>query len=333
MKQAIAAALLLLGGCVAGGIPVPPGGTALHPPQLVEDALIAEDGARLPMREWLPETTVAATILAVHGFNDYSNAFAGPAAEWAKQGIATFAYDQRGFGAAPDRGRWVGVQRLGEDLVVASQLVARRYPAVPHFILGESMGGAVVIAAMTGTDGIPKPVTDGIILSAPAVWGRASMNIFERTALWFGDRIAPGMTLTGSGLHIQASDNIEMLRALGRDPLVIKGTRVDTIKGLVDLMDKAQAAAPYLRAPTLLLYGAHDELIPPEPMRQFVASLPRKGADERRTAYYANGYHMLLRDLEAPVVMHDVESWIADQKAPLPSGADRYALAFLNPGS
>jgi alpha-beta hydrolase superfamily lysophospholipase len=331
MKQAVAAALLL-GGCVVGTVSVPPG-ISPHRPLLVEDALIAEDGARLPMRLWLPETNVAATILAVHGFNDYSNAFAGPAAEWAKHGIATFAYDQRGFGAAPDNGRWVGTQRLGEDLVIASQLVARRYPTVPHYILGESMGGAVVIAAMTGTKDIPKPVADGIILSAPAVWGRDRMNIFERSALWVGDRVAPGMTLTGSGLHIQASDNIEMLRALGRDPLVIKATRVDTIKGLVDLMDEALAAAPYLRAPTLLLYGAHDEVIPPGPIRQFVAGLPKVGADECRLAYYANGYHMLLRDLEAPTVMTDIESWIGDRTAPLPSGADRDALGFLNPGS
>ncbi len=171
MKQAVAAALLLAG-CVAGTVPDPPG-TALHPPRLVEDALIAEDGARLPMREWLPDTDVTATILAVHGFNDYSNAFASPAAEWAKHGIATFAYDQRGFGDAPDRGQWVGTQRLGEDLVIASQLVAHRYPTVPHYIIGESMGGAVVIAAMTRTKGVPKPVADRIALSRRPPCGAA----------------------------------------------------------------------------------------------------------------------------------------------------------------
>ncbi len=117
------------------------------------------------------------------------------------------------------------------------------------------------------------------------------MNIFERTALWLGVRIAPGMTLTGSGLGIKPSDNIEMLRALSRDPLVIKATRVETIKGLVDLMDQALDAAPYLHGPTLLLYGAHDELIPPTPMHQFIADLPKQRAGEFRVAYYANGYH------------------------------------------
>jgi len=326
------AAALLLVGCAAGTVPMPPE-SQLHRPQLVQDAIIAEDGARLPLRIWVPDTPVVATILALHGFNDYSNAYAGPAAEWAKHGIATFAYDQRGFGQAPDRGLWVGTQRLGEDLVIASQLVARRYPDVPHYIVGESMGGAVVIAAETGVEGIPKPVADGIILSAPAVWGRQQMNIFERTALWIGDRVAPGMTLTGQGLNIQASDNIEMLRALGRDPLVIKATRIDTIKGLVDLMGEAQAAAPRLTEPTLLLYGAHDELIPDDAMRKMIAELPKKGAAHRRVAYYENGYHMLMRDLDAKLVLHDVESWVLDPAAPLPSGADRNSLQLFAMGS
>ena len=54
---------------------------------------------------------VRAVILALHGFNDYSNAFEGPGEVWAGHGIATYAYDQRGFGAAPERGLWPGTRR------------------------------------------------------------------------------------------------------------------------------------------------------------------------------------------------------------------------------
>src|SRR5262249_47536372 len=46
---------------------------------------------------------VRAVILALHGFNDYSHAFAMPGPLWAEQGIATYAYDQRGFGGTPMR--------------------------------------------------------------------------------------------------------------------------------------------------------------------------------------------------------------------------------------
>ena len=101
----------------------------------------------------------------------------------------------------------------------------------------------------------------------------------SRLALWAGLRLIPGLTLTGRGLKIQASDNVAMLRALARDPLVIHEIRVDTIYGLVDLMDAALDSAPFLEAPLLIMYGAKDEIVPKNPdptfCRQIVGPMPR----------------------------------------------------------
>ncbi|MGO8916276.1 MAG: lysophospholipase [Stellaceae bacterium] len=333
---------LLLAGCAGQGTghlaalatasdAAPPAGPPAAP-ALADTVLIAGDGARLPLRAWLPEDRPRAVILGLHGFNDYSNAFAAPAAVWAKDGIATYAYDQRGFGEAPLRGRWPGTQQLADDLATASRLLKARYPGTPLYCLGESMGGAVVAAAASGGAGAPRPACDGLILAAPAVWGRATMNVFERTALWTGDTFFPDMTLTGRGLNIMPSDNIAMLRELSRDPLVIKETRVAAVKGLVDLMDTALASAPDVTVPMLMLYGDRDELVPREPTERFIEALPFPERRTRRIAWYEAGYHMLLRDLEGPLVWRDVESWIGDHAAPLPSGADQRASAVLFAG-
>ena len=227
-------------------------------PRFTAAAFVTADGRHLPLRRWLPAGRVKAVILALHGFNDYSNAFTAPAKEWARDGIATYAYDQQGFGAAPEHGRWPGRAVLAADTAAACGVLRRLYPGVPLYLLGESMGGAVAVVAMTGEAGTLVPYVDGVILTAPAVWGRATMGLMPRVALWIAARVMPGLTLTGQGLHILASDNIPMLRALGRDPLVIKETRVDAIWGLVNLMDAALAAAPRLRVPLLVMYGEHD---------------------------------------------------------------------------
>jgi len=113
-----------------------------------------------------------------------------------------------------------------------------------------------------------------------------------------------------------------MLRALARDPFVLKGARIDTMYGLVDLMGDALAAAPRLGLPLLLMYGAHDQLVPRNAMAAFTARLPPAAGDRRRLAYYPKGYHLLLRDLDGEGVAADVASWIADPTAPLPSRAD-----------
>ncbi len=307
---------------------VPPGPTVaeagLHPDL---GQVQMADGARLPLRRWLPPEAASprAAVVAVHGFNDYSNAFAEVGPFLAERGIAVYAYDQRGFGNGPHRGLWAGGEGLAADLVTVANLVRRRHPQAPLYILGESMGGAVAMVAATAA---AQPPADGLILSAPAVWARSTMPYYQRIALWFAARMVPWMTLTGRSLDILPSDNIEMLRALSADPAVIKETRVDAIAGLVDLMDAALAAAPRLHMPVLVLYGENDEVIPSRPTYRMIAELPDNPAPQR-IAIYPEGWHMLMRDLQAEVVLRDIAGWILRRDEPLPSGADAHARRVL----
>ncbi len=330
-RAALAAPLLLLAGCgppadteirFARSAPPRPAAEAGAPARFTDSEFITDDGTRLPLRKWLPRDGVKAVILALHGFGDYSHAFEMPAQVWAERGIATYAFDQRGFGAAPGHGLWAGTGQLAGDAITASRIVRRIHPGRPLYLLGESMGSAVAILAVTGAASGAAADPDGVILSAPAVWSRSTMDLVPRLALFAGVRLFPDMVLTGRGLRVQASDNLPMLKALAQDPLVYKGARIDAIYGLVDLMDDAFAAAPRLPAPTLLLYGAHDEVIPRRPIAEFVAHLPPDPGHIRRLAYYGQGYHLLLRDLDRAVVAGDVASWALDRGAKLPSRAD-----------
>jgi alpha-beta hydrolase superfamily lysophospholipase len=314
-------ALVLVASCAP--LIVPPG-PAVTEPRLATDAIVAVDGALLPLKSWLPAGQPKAVIVGLHGFNDYSNAFARPSRYLTEHGIAVYAFDQRGFGAAPNTGRWAGDAAMVDDADAALRLVAARNPDVPLYLLGESMGGATAILAMTRRD---APPVAGLILAAPAVWGRRDMNFVERAVLWVSAHSLPWMTVSGRGLNILPSDNIEMLRELGRDRLVIKDSRIDTLKDLVDLMDDAYDAAPSIKGPALLLYGELDQVVPPEPSYAVMAALDgRKGVVR---AVYPHGYHMLLRDLQADVVLADIVAWIEHPDAALPSGADRRASAVL----
>jgi alpha-beta hydrolase superfamily lysophospholipase len=289
------------------------------------DALIARDGARLPLRRWEPEAQKPwAVLVALHGFNDYSNAFDAAARHWAEKGVVTYAIDQRGFGRAAETGLWAGIDAMVADLRALAATAKLRHPGLPLHVLGDSMGGAVAMVTLARH---PDSPIDGAILAAPAVWGRRHLGAIKRGALWLTAHSLPWLTLTPEGLDIQASDNIAMLRRLGKDRLVIKKTRVDAIWGLVNLMDAAFAAADGIEAPLLLLYGAKDEVIPRQPTAEVLAKVMATG--RARAAYYANGYHMLLRDLRAAAVLGDVLAWIRDHRAPLPSGAEARARKWL----
>ena len=325
LRGLLAAAVLLLAtACAPQFVPA---GPPVAAPSLAADHWVTADGTELPLRAWRPEDAPEAVILALHGFNDYSAAFAAPGTWWAERGIATYAYDQRGFGEAPHRGRWAGSETLSGDLVELAGLLRARHPGTPLFVLGESMGGAVAMVAVAEH---PAFAADGVILSAPAVWARSTMPGYQRIALEIVAHLVPWGRLTGEGVRIQASDNIEMLRALGRDPLIIKRTRVDAVYGLTDLMDQALASSGRISTRLLLLYGERDEVIPKAPTLEAWNALPADAKTRQRLALYQDGWHMLMRDLGAETVLDDVAAWIVDPGAPLPSGADRHADVVLS---
>jgi alpha-beta hydrolase superfamily lysophospholipase len=292
-------------------------------PRLDGEHVVTADGVELPLRSWMPQGNPRAVVIALHGMNDYSNAFDAAGKQLAAAGIATYAYDQRGFGQAPHVGKWAGMATMANDLKTVRAVIGARHPGLPVYLLGESMGGAVAMVARTDSEPV---AADGLILVAPAVWGRANMSIFEKVGLFLTAHTVPWMHLSAAGLKITPSDNVEMLRALSRDPLVIKKTRVDTIWGMVDLMDAAYGRAAELRGPMLMLYGKHDEIIPKEPSFVVMRALKPHGA---RIAYYDQGYHMLLRDLQGPAVIADIAAWIFDRDAKLPSGAEEAAAVLF----
>jgi len=300
---------------------------ALSPDTATPQRFVAADGAILPVRAWLPaDGPPRAVLIALHGFNDYSHFFAEPGAFFARRGIAVYAYDQRGFGAAPHPGLWAGTEALVADAKAFVRLVRARHDGVPLVLLGDSMGGAVAMVTMTDPD--PPPV-DGVILAAPAVWGRITMPWYQRLALAIGAHTLPWLKVSGRGLNITPSDNIEMLRALARDPLVIKETRIDAVYGLVNLMDEALERAARFDARALILYGQKDEIIPKEPTLRMLERRPAAARDRQRVAIYKNGYHMLLRDLDARTFWRDIAAWIEEPAQALPSGADKTPLAAL----
>jgi len=267
-------------------------------------------------------------VVALHGFNDYGAAFDESGPYLANRGIAVWAPDQRGFGATPHHGLWAGTDRLTDDVRDLVTLVRQTHPRARVLVLGESMGGAVVLAALGDAR---KPLrADGAILCAPAVWGDGGRPLIAQVLTPVLSHTIPWMTLTGEDLDIWPTDNIDWLRRLSRDPLTIKETRVDAIAGLFDLMDVAHAALPHVPSPVLMMTGENDQLVPSEATVPVMRALVGDGRDPlRRPALYQDGWHMLLRDLNAVVPLEDIIAWIGDPRAPLPSGADDAARALL----
>ena len=271
-------------------------------PAIEGDRYITRDGLALGLQHWDAEHP-RSIIVALHGMSDYSNAFAMPAAYWAEHGITTYAYDQRGFGRSPNTGLWAGCDTMRRDPAGFIEIVRTRHPGLPVYTPGESMGGAVVMSAMASPT---PPRVDGVILSAPAVWGWRTLPLSHRVALWFAAHSTPWWKLSGEGLHLMPSDNIPMLRALAKDPLYQHRARADAVYGLVTLMDEGYDATARIKGTRVFfMSGEKDQIIPRGPTEEAAAKLEGDVTVRR----YPNGYHMLLRDLQAEVVWNDLLGW------------------------
>ncbi len=325
MRSLLLILALALTGCAGPYVQSP-----LAPPEqlsaagMTGDRFVMPDGAALPYLHWAPEAAEPwAVIIALHGINDSRAAFrlAGP--WWAERGIATYAYDQRGFGDAPGPGLWAG-DLMAQDLGQVVALVRARHPEALIAVAGESMGGAVGITAFASDT---PPDADRLILLAPAVWGWSSQPLLYRMSLsvaaWtFGDVALEPPEWAAD--QVLATDNLMELIRSGRDPDQTLTTRFDVLYGLVDLMEDAGQGLGRVQVPTLYLYGARDDLVPDRAVHM---ALERAGRmPNLRTAFYEDGYHILNRDLQAVRVFEDVEAWLRSSSATLPSGAGPIAV-------
>ncbi len=291
---------LALTSCVAERLAPGPGPAT---PRFIDEGhWQSGDGYVLAFSEW-QSPNPQAVVVALHGMNDYGHFIQEAAKHWQAQGIATYAFDQRGFGRTEGNGRWPGHDIMARDARTFIALVRTRHPGAKIVLLGESMGGAVAMLASTQST---EPAADTLILVSPALWGWSNLDIFKRAGLWTMMQLAPGSRLNGRGLNIKPSDNEEMLAALGRDPFVIKATRIDATYGLVDLMEAAWQAAPNVSLPVAVLYAKGDEVVPSGPIEAAARTMP----GTKRVACYDDGYHMLLRDTKAGRTWDEISTFI-----------------------
>lgn len=306
--------LLALLAAPACGLP-PAGGPA---PTTAARPVAADPAPGLAAYEWPARGRTRAVILALHGFGDSGElTFEGAARAWTARGITVVAPDQRGFGANADRKRWPGDDALVADAVALSHRLRGRFPGVPLVVVGHSMGGGVALAA--AAEGLDA---DDLVLAGPAIAGGDALNPALRAVSRAFATAVPERRWTGEGLvAIHPTDNRDALRRVAADPRHFADPSSRELYGLVRLMDRAAAAAPSVRIPTLVLTGARDEVLAPDAVAQVARRIPGLVA----IVDYPEGWHWLFRDRQAPRVWADVAAFALDPTDP------RAILAAVTP--
>jgi acylglycerol lipase len=260
-------------------------------------------GTRLFCRHARPAGATRTVLISLHGLGDHSGLYPMLPDAFLPHGIEIVAPDLRGNGRSPgQRGYLEAWGELGEDLRRLIVWVRSERPGIPVFLLGNSLGGLVVLdyvlhrpEGVRGVIAIAPPLGE---LSVPApllALGRVLSRLWPRFSL------NTGMDLSG------LARDPEVAAGVLRDPLFHRKGTARLSTEVTAAIERVQAGASRFPLPVLILHGSADRMVPPEGSRRFVAGC---GQADRRLIEYPGGYHALLADFGGARVLEDMSGWM-----------------------
>jgi alpha-beta hydrolase superfamily lysophospholipase len=262
------------------------------------------DGLQLYYQHWWPTTPARGTLVLVHGLGGHSGLFQNVVDALVPQGYHLYALDLRGHGRSPGQRGYINAwAELRGDVKALFDLVYREHPDLPHFILGHSVGGAVVLDY-----GLHYPDRlQGLIVSNPALSaiGVSPLRLILGRLL---SRLCPTFSLsTGVAMETGARDP-EVLAGYVHDPLRhALGTARFATEFLTTTAGIQQQAAA-LKVPLLILQGGADRVSLPMGSQQFFAAVTWA---DKTWQDYPESYHEIFDDLDYKEVLADVSVWLA----------------------
>jgi alpha-beta hydrolase superfamily lysophospholipase len=229
------------------------------------------DRTRLYAQSWQPSGAVGVVCL-VHGLGEHSSRYAHVAAMLGDAGYVTLAFDQRGHGKSQGtRGDAASYDELMDDIKRLLDEAGERYPALPRFLYGHSMGGNLALNyALRRRSSIRGVIATGPWLRAafdPPAWrvraGRALHKV--RPAL-----------LQPSGIDVTAvSRDPAVVQAYRDDPLIHDKIALRVYFACVEAGLWALERAAEFSQPLLLMHGGADRLTSAAASREFANKIKR----------------------------------------------------------
>lgn len=276
---------------------------------------------------WLPENPdrPRAVVLMLHGTLVHSGFYAPVAQAYAREGYAVFGVDLRGWGQSQGYGRRGNIDSYDEyleDLKVAHAEVRGRYPDVPLFIQGESMGGTIALLSQV------KQVVavDGLILNAPAV--RPGLYLGPlRTPHWLADAGLWGLSLPGrtvpnmpvpvyhpwverAGVGLMLKEKENQQRFLNDPHVTHTALPWSYFTGLRKAVREIKTGLDRIDVPVLIQQGTKDVLVPvssSEYAHKHLASA------DKQLKIYPKLTHGTLHDRRKEEVWADALGWMDER--------------------
>lgn len=271
---------------------------------LVTESTFESEGGWIHFeRSWRPKADARGVLVVVHGLKDHSARYADFAITLAKQGFSVRSYDHRGHGRSD--GKSQRVDDFSDYLTDLDSFVKRSKKAegaLPVFVLGHSMGGAIA----TGYVLDHQADVSGLLLSAPALAADAGGG--AKFGAHFASALFPGAGALTLPID-KFSRSPDVIAAAKNDPFVdLADVPARTVAGLLDTMDRIAERRAAFTLPILAIHGEADEITLPRGSKEFVT-----GATSKDRALWScpKMVHDLLHEPEHDAIIRGISDWLA----------------------
>jgi alpha-beta hydrolase superfamily lysophospholipase len=274
----------------------------------------------LPKIKYDVPSDARAMLVLIHGMAEHSGRYAEIVQLLNANAIACCSFDLRGHGLAPaseqERGDVVAFQDFVADSAAVIDDVRGRYPQLPLFVWGHSMGAiiATLTVAQVALAGIGK--VRGAITSSPPI------AAFDRVPL-FALRVLQGLCYVIPRFRIalpfkpeQLSRDLQVGLRYGEDRLVPKAVTLRLLVQLTEASARCVQVARKIKLPWLALHGADDQIAPPIGSQRLIDAL---SSTDKYLRLWQGARHEVHNEIEPTRTefLETMVAWIKEKSGPV----------------
>jgi acylglycerol lipase len=265
-----------------------------------------KDGTTFFIQGWEPDREPKAFIALVHGLGEHTTRYAHVGKAMTDAGYAMVGFDLRGHGKSGGaRGHASSLDAYMQDIREFLRLMAERYPHIPHFLYGHSLGGLLALAY-----GIQYGMElTGVIVTGAALRSSLQEQKAKVALAKVLGTIMPTVAVP-SGLDPSTiSRDLQIVEAYKNDPLVHYSTSLGFGKAALQAIDLCFARAQEFPVPLLMIHGKSDKLTYPSGTEDFAKLVGTAGGDVT-LKLWEDLYHEVHNEPEKAEVFKFMIEWL-----------------------
>ena len=265
------------------------------------------DGITFHVQGWEPDNDNPKALIAlVHGLGEHTGRYTHVAKVMTDADYALVGFDLRGHGKSGGaRGHAPSLEAYMQDIRQFFRYLVQRYPGIPHFLYGHSLGGLLsLLYAIQYSKGLKGVMVTGAALRSALQEQKAKIAMAKLLG-----SLMPAMTIPSELDATALSHDPDVVQAYINDPLVHDKTSMGFGKSALGAIDLCFARAKEFTPPLLIMHGKADRITYPSGSEDF-ASLARETNRDVTLKPWDNMYHEIHNEPGKAEVFKFMIEWL-----------------------